>query len=73
MDKIRFILLYKDRAQAPQDLLKPLTGTFSDNTLDYQVDLLFKHYKQANTIKILNYNELNNEIEENQIIALRKK
>jgi len=49
-----------------------LTGNIEEDNIPYQIDFIFKHYEQANTIKILTYNEISNEIDTNQIIAMRK-
>lgn len=66
----RFIVLYKDKSNNPKDILALETGNFDDKHVNYNLDFLFKTYPEANTIKVMTYE--NNAISQRYIISKRE-
>lgn len=70
MNNINIYSLYTDKSQNPTSYLTSLISQETDT--DTQIAILFKQYQQANTIRIISYDPITNEIDTNQIIANRK-
>lgn len=70
MNNINIYSLYVDKSQNPTKYLTSLISQETDT--DTQIAILFKQYQQANTIRIISYDPITNEIDTNQIIANRK-
>lgn len=70
MNNINIISLYTDNSQNPTNYLTSLIS--HDPNTETQIAILFNKYQQANTIRIISYDPVSNEIDTEQVIANRK-